>query len=92
DDRPENPDVYYWYDSLSQTIPIELIVERWSGARFEVLNVTPATLRPGSEGNVVRIRVKNVGDDRATDLVARLRPESGLYVSVDESPISSLEP
>ena len=92
DDRPENPDVYYWYDSLSQTIPIELIVERRSGARFEVLNVTPATLRPGSEGNVVRIRVKNVGDDRATDLVARLRPESGLYVSVDESPISSLEP
>ena len=92
DDRPENPDVYYWYDSLSQTIPIELIVERWSGARFEVLNVTPATLRPGSEGNVVRIRVKNVGDDRATDLVARLRPESGLYVSVDESPIPTLAP
>ncbi|NYT10131.1 MAG: hypothetical protein GKC09_09400, partial [Methanosarcinales archaeon] len=92
DDRPENPDVYYWYDSLSQTIPIDLIVERRSGAQFEVLNVTPTSLRPGSEGNVVRIRVKNVGDDRATDLVARLRPESGLYVSVDESPIPSLEP
>jgi hypothetical protein len=92
DDRPENPDVYYWYDSLSQTIPIDLIVERRSGAQFEVLNVTPTSLRPGSEENVVRIRVKNVGDDRATDLVARLRPESGLYVSVDESPIPSLEP
>lgn len=92
DDRPENPDLYYWYDTLSQTIPLELIVERRSGARFEVLNITPTSLRPGSEGNVVRIRVKNVGDDRASDLVARLRPESGLYVSVDESPIPVLEP
>jgi hypothetical protein len=92
DDRPENPDVYYWYDSLSQTIPIELIVERRSGAQFQVLNVTPTSLRPGSEGNVIRIRVKNVGDDRASDLVARLRPESGLYVSVDESPIPTLAP
>ncbi len=92
DDRPENPDVYYWYDSLSQTIPIDLIVERRSGAQFQILNVTPTTLRPGSEGNVIRIRVKNVGDDRASDLVARLRPESGLYVSIDESPIPVLEP
>jgi len=92
DDRPENPDIYYWYDTLSQTIPLELTVDRRSGTRFEVLNVTPAYLRPGSEGNIVRIRVKNVGDDLATDLVARLRPESGLYVSVDESPIPTLEP
>ena len=92
DDRPENPDVYYWYDSLSQTIPIDLIVERRSGAQFQILNVTPTSLRAGSEGNVIRIRVKNVGDDRASDLVARLRPESGLYVSIDESPIPVLEP
>ena len=41
---------------------------------------------------MVRIRVKNVGDDRASDLVARHRPESGLYVSVDESPIPTLVP
>jgi uncharacterized membrane protein len=41
---------------------------------------------------VIRIRVKNVGDDRASDFVARLRPESGLYVSVDESPIPALLP
>ncbi len=92
EDRPENPDIYYWYESLSQIIPIDLIVERRSGARFLVLNVTPTSLRPGSEENVIRIRVKNVGDDQASDLVARLRPESGLYVSVDESPIPALLP
>lgn len=90
--RPENPDIYYWYDSLSQSIPLDLIVERRSGAQFELLNITPTSLRAGSEGNVIRIRVKNTGDDRASDLVARLRPESGLYVSVDESPIPILEP
>jgi hypothetical protein len=31
-------------------------------------------------------------DDYAQDLVARLRPESGIYVSVDESPIPLLRP
>jgi len=33
-----------------------------------------------------------VGGDTARDLVVRLRPESGLYVSVDESPIPNLAP
>ena len=92
EDRPENPDVFYWYDSLSQTIPLTLTVERRSGAQFEILDVSPPALPAGSEDNVIRIVVKNVGDDTARDLVARLRPESGIYVSVDESPIPALQP
>lgn len=92
EDRPENPDVFYWYDSISQTIPITLIVERRSAAQFEILDVSPSALAAGSQDNVVKIRIKNVGHDTAKDLVARLRPESGLYVSVDESPIAALPP
>jgi hypothetical protein len=92
EDRPESPDVFYWYDSQSQTIPLTLTVERRSGAEFEVLNVSPDTLVVGSQDNVVKIRIKNVGSDTAKDLVARLRPESGIYVSVDESPIPALPP
>ena len=34
EDHPESPDVFYWYDSLSQTIPITIKVERRSGAEF----------------------------------------------------------
>ena len=90
EDRPENPDVFYWYDSISQTIPITLTVERRSGAQFEILDISPFALAAGSKDNVVKIRIKNVGYDTAKDLVARLRPESGLYVSVDESPIAAL--
>lgn len=92
DDRPENPDVFYWYDSLSQTIPLTLTVERRSGAQFAILDVSPPALPAGSQDNVVRIVIKNVGHDAAKDLVARLRPESGIYVSVDESPIPALQP
>jgi len=92
EDRPENPDVFYWYDSISQTIPLTLTVERRSGAQFEILNISPSALAAGSQDNVVKIRIKNVGHDVAKDLVARLRPESGLYVSVDESPIPALQP
>lgn len=92
EDRPENPDVYYWYESLSQTIPLTLKVERKSGAEFEVLQTSPHTLEVGSEDNVVKIIIKNIGYDTARDLVARLRPESGIYVSVDESPIAALRP
>ncbi|MDD4162836.1 MAG: hypothetical protein PHW87_10210 [Methanothrix sp.] len=92
EDRPENPDVFYWYDSLSQTIPITLTVERRSKVQFEILDVSPLALVAGSQDNVVRIRIKNVGRDTAKDLVARLRPESGIYVSVDESPIPALQP
>ena len=92
EDRPETPDVYYWYGSLSQTIPLTLEVERKSGAEFEIMNVTPSSLEAGSKDNVVKIGIKNVGHDAARDLVARLRPESGVYVSVDESPIPVLLP
>ena len=92
EDHPESPDVFYWYDSLSQIIPLTLTVERRSGAQFEILDVSPAFLVVGSQDNVVKIRIKNVGHDAAKDLVARLRPESGIYVSVDESPIPALQP
>jgi hypothetical protein len=92
EDRPETPDVFYWYDSLSQTIPLILTVERRSGAQFEILDVSPSALPAGTQDNVIKIRIKNVGHDVAKDLVARLRPESGLYVSVDESPIPALQP
>lgn len=92
EDRPENPDVYYWYESQSQTIPITIKVERRSGAEFEVISISPSSLAVGSEDNVVRIRIRNIGNDAARDLVASLRPESGIYVSVDESPISALSP
>jgi hypothetical protein len=92
EDHPESPDVFYWYDSISQAIPITLTVERRSGAEFEVMDVSPSALVAGSKDNVIRIRIKNVGYDTAKDLVARLRPESGMYVSVDESPIRALPP
>ena len=92
EDHPESPDVFYWYDTLSQVVPITIKVERKSGAEFAVLDISPAGLQAGSNDNVVKITIKNVGNDTATDLVARLRPESGLYVSVDESPIPLLAP
>ncbi|MGB9901602.1 COG1361 S-layer family protein [Methanothrix sp.] len=92
EDRPESPDVYYWYDRISQVVPLELRVERKSGVEFDVLGVDPERLPAGSSDNVVRISIKNVGTDTARDLVARLRPESGIYVSVDESPVPRLEP
>jgi len=90
--RPENPDIYYLYESESTTLPLTVRVERESGAEFEVLEVSPSDLSVGSKDNVVKITVENVGDDYAKDLVARLRPESGIYVSVDESPIPLLRP
>lgn len=90
--RPENPDIYYLYESESQTLPLTVRVERESGAEFKVLEVDPEGLEIGSTDNVVRVTIENVGDDYAQDLVARLRPESGIYVSVDESPIPLLQP
>lgn len=92
DDRPESPDVFYWYEPLSQSVPLTLTVDRRSLAEFEVLNVSPQTLSAGSEDNVVKIAIKNVGSEAARDLVARLFPESGIYVAVDESPIPLLQP
>jgi len=92
EDHPESPDVFYWYDSLSQTIPVTVKVERRSGAEFAVLGISPTSLMAGSKDNVIKITIKNLGNDTAHDLVARLRPESGLYVSVDESPIPKIAP
>ncbi len=92
EDRPENPDVYYWYETLSQTIPLTLKVERRSGAEYKIMDVSPSTLAVGSKDNVVKIRIKNIGHDKARDLVAKLEPESGIYVSMDESPIPLLLP
>ena len=92
EDRPESPDVFYWYQPLSQTIPLILTVQRHSLAQFAILNTSPQTLSAGSEDNVVKIAIKNVGSEAAKDLVARLVPESGIYVAVDESPIPVLEP
>ena len=92
EDHPESPDVFYRHDLLSQTIPITIKVERRSGAQFAVLGTSPTSLKAGSKDNVIKIAIKNVGNDTARDLVARLRPESGLYVSVDESPIPVMAP
>ncbi len=92
EDRIQNPDIYYLYDSASQVVPLELRVERRSGAEFKVLSISPEELQVGSKDNVVRIAIENIGYDTARDLVARLRPESGIYVSVDESPIPALAP
>jgi uncharacterized membrane protein len=54
--------------------------------------MTPASLQIGSKENVIRMAIENIGVDTAYDLVARLRPESGIYVSIDDSPIPALAP
>ncbi len=91
-DRPQNPDIYYLYDSASQVVPLKFRVERRSGAEFRVRGISPESLDVGSSDNIVKLTIENVGHDTARDLVARLRPESGIYVSVDESPIPALAP
>jgi hypothetical protein len=91
-DHPQDPDVYYWYDSASQEIPLSLTVELKSNAVLRALNATPGTLSIGSKNNIVKIFIENQGTDLARDLVARLRPEAGVYVDMDESPIPVLEP
>lgn len=91
-DRPQNPDIFYLYSSASQVVSLKLQIERRSGAEFRVLGITPESLAAGSKDNIVRLTIENVGYDTARDLVARLRPESGIYVSVDESPIPALAP
>jgi len=90
--RPQNPDIYYLYESASQIVPLKLHVERRSGAEFKVLNMTPEALQIGSNENVLKMVIENIGYDTARDLVVRLRPESGIYVSTDESPIPALAP
>jgi hypothetical protein len=91
-DRPQNPDIFYLYKTESQKSPMKLRVERKSGVDFVVISTSPADLDCGSKENVIRVTIENVGDDVARDVVAKLRPESGIYVSADESPIPALSP
>ncbi len=91
-DSPENPDVFYWYKNARQIIPLTLQIEKKSMVDLKALNVSPVSLSVGSKNNVIKIFIRNNGSDAAKDLVARLRPETGLYVDADESPISLLKP
>ena len=59
---------------------------------LKAMNVSPVSLSVGSKNNVIKIFIRNNGSDTAKDLVARLRPETGVYVDADESPISQLLP
>ncbi|MDM7911606.1 MAG: hypothetical protein QUS09_00755, partial [Methanotrichaceae archaeon] len=68
-------------------MPLKIREERRSGAEFKVTAISPESLAAGSKDDIVKMTIENVGYDTARDLVARLRPESGIYVSVDESPI-----
>src|SRR5690606_28938072 len=54
EDRPESPDVFYWYEPLSQTLPFDLLVERHRPAGFAIVNTSPQTLSAGSEDKVVK--------------------------------------
>lgn len=91
-DSPENPDVFYWYNSASQVIPITLHIEKRSQVDLKALSASPGTLTIGSKNNIVKVIIQNQGTDTAKDLVARLRPETGIYVDMDESPIPTLGP
>ena len=91
-DSPQNPDVFYWYNSASQTIPITLHIEKRSKVDLKALSASPGTLTVGSKNNIVKVIIQNQGTDTARDLVARLRPETGIYVDMDESPIAALGP
>jgi len=92
EERPENPDIYYWFDNCSQTYPLKLLIERHSEAEFEVTRIEPTELSADSKDLVLKVVVRNIGGDTAYDLVSRLRPESGIYVSVDQSSVPSLPP
>lgn len=91
-DSPENPDIFYWYNTASQTLPLTLRVEKRSLVDLKALSTSPESLSVGSKNNIVKIIIQNNGTDTAKDLVARLRPETGIYVDMDESPISTLYP
>ena len=47
-DSPENPDVFYWYNSASQIIPITLHIEKRSQVDLKALSASPGTLTIGS--------------------------------------------
>lgn len=91
-DSPQNPDIFYWYNTASQTVPLTLHVEKLSLVDLKALSVSPQSLSIGSKNNVVKVVIQNQGSDAAKDIVARLRPETGVYVDMDESPIAILKP
>jgi hypothetical protein len=91
-DSPQNPDIYYWYSTASKTIPLTLQVEKVSLVDLKALSVSPESLSIGSKNNIVKVVIQNQGKDDAKDIVARLRPETGVYVDMDESPIALLRP
>jgi hypothetical protein len=91
-DNPENPDVFYWYNNARQIIPLTLHIEQKSKVDLKALNVSPVSLSVGSKNNIIKIFIQNNGSDAAKDLVAKLRPETGVYVDMDESPIYLLPP
>jgi hypothetical protein len=91
-ESPQNPDIFYLYKSESSVIPLTLRIERKTGVEFDISSANPVELKIGSKDNIVKVTVENVGDDTARNVVARLRPESGIYVSADESPIPILSP
>jgi uncharacterized membrane protein len=59
---------------------------------LKALNITPGNLNIGSKNNVVKAFIQNQGSDTAKDIVARFRPETGVYVDMDESAIPILQP
>lgn len=91
-DAPQNPDIYYWYNTASQIIPLTLNVQKLSLVDLKALSTSPGTLSIGSKTNVVKMVIQNQGTDIAKDIVARLVPETGIYVDMDESPIPILRP
>ncbi|MCJ7445961.1 MAG: hypothetical protein MUO26_15815 [Methanotrichaceae archaeon] len=91
-DSPPSPDVYYWYESVGQVVPLTLTVDRMSGADIKAINISPQNLSVNSKNNIIKIIVKNQGYDSAKNVFARLRPEAGIYVNMDESPIPFLNP
>jgi hypothetical protein len=91
-DNPQNPDVFYWYNIASKTIPLNLRVEKKSLVDLKAQSTSPEALSVGSKNNVVNVVIQNVGNDTGKDIIARLRPETGIYVDMDESPIPSLGP
>jgi len=91
-DRPQNPDIYYLYASAGEVLPLTVSVDRESDVDIKALNATPSKLDIGSKNNILTVFIENQGSDTAKDLVARLRPEAGIYVDMDESPIPILRP
>ncbi|MDD1757272.1 MAG: hypothetical protein LUQ22_00880 [Methanotrichaceae archaeon] len=66
-DRPANPDVYYWYDNVSQSHPLMLKVDKLSGAEIKAIDVSPHNLSVNSKNNLVKVTVENTGYDLAKD-------------------------